>query len=280
MEIIRTKQALELCLEHCRKTSKTVGFVPTMGALHKGHLELVKRAKNENDCAVVSIFVNPTQFNNKNDLKSYPRNEKKDFELLEALNCDFVFVPEVAEMYPEEEVVEYDFKGIDKVMEGKYREGHFNGVAQIVSKLFKLIKPDKAYFGKKDFQQLAIINYLNKQYLPDLNIEIVPCEIVRESDGLAMSSRNMLLSEAERASASLIYRTLKKYTENYAKYSVDKLKEKIIKDINEDAHLEVEYVEIADNDSLVAVQEIIPGKATVCVAVYAGKVRLIDNFAL
>lgn len=280
MIIARTKKELNRYLNLVRSADKTIGFVPTMGALHKGHLSLLECSNNENDFTLVSIFVNPTQFNNSDDLNKYPRNEDIDLDILLGKSCDIVFIPDVNEMYPEQDKRTFDFNGIDKVMEGKYREGHFNGVAQIVSKLFEIIRPDKAYFGRKDFQQVAIVKYLNHKYLSDFKIDIVSCDIIREDDGLAMSSRNQLLNDSERKSAALINKILKKYTKKYFNYSISEMKQKITDEINSDKNLKVEYVEIVDNESLQAVSEINPGKITVCVAVFDGKVRLIDNFEI
>ena len=279
MIIIRNIKELHKVLFREKKLKKTVGFVPTMGALHAGHLSLIEFASTENDIEVVSIFVNPTQFNSKEDLKKYPRDEERDLEKLKNINCDIVFIPEVEEMYPEDDNRIFDFQGLDKIMEGKYRNGHFNGVAQIVSTLFEIVNPNKAYFGKKDFQQVAIIKYLNENYLRDLNIEVVACDIIREEDGLAMSSRNMLLNKEQRSEASLISKTMFFYCSNYEKYSVAGLKSKIISEINSNIHLEVEYFDIVDSKSLKSVQDIIPGKTTACIAVYAGIIRLIDNFS-
>ncbi|NPA67096.1 MAG: pantoate--beta-alanine ligase [Chlorobi bacterium] len=280
MIITRTKKDLKRYLKLIKDAGKTTGFVPTMGALHKGHLSLTECSGKDNDFTVVSIFVNPTQFNNKDDLKRYPRDEEKDLALLLSVSCDIVFIPSVEEMYPEEDKRTFDFNGLDEVMEGKYRKGHFNGVAQVVSKLFEIVKPDRAYFGRKDFQQAAIIKYLTDNYLSDLNIEIKVCDIIREDDGLAMSSRNTLLTEEQRKSAALISKTLKKYTGNYKNYSTEELIKKITEEINEDPNLKVEYVDIVDDLSLETVSEIKPGKTTICVAVYDGNVRLIDNFPL
>lgn len=280
MIITRTKKELKRYLNLVKNAGKTIGFIPTMGALHKGHLSLIKCSDNENNFTLVSIFVNPTQFNNPDDLNKYPRNEDIDLDLLLHKSCDIVFIPEIDEMYPEKDKRKFDFNGIDKVMEGKYREGHFNGVAQIVSKLFEIIRPDKAYFGRKDFQQVAIIKYLNSNYLSDLKIEIVSCDTIREDDGLAMSSRNQLLNSSERESAALISKTLRKFVNEYTKYSVTEIKQKIIDEINSDKNLKVEYVDIVDNLSLQTVSEINPGETTVCVAVFDGKIRLIDNFEI
>ncbi|MCD4792018.1 MAG: pantoate--beta-alanine ligase [Bacteroidales bacterium] len=279
MIITRNIKELHKVFLDKKKLKKIVGFVPTMGALHAGHLSLIKFASTENDITVVSIFVNPTQFNSKKDLKKYPRDEERDMEKLKSINCDIVFIPEVEEMYPEDDNRIFDFQGLDNVMEGKYRNGHFNGVAQIVSTLFEIVNPNKAYFGKKDFQQVAIIKYLNENYLKDLNIEVVACDIIREEDGLAMSSRNMLLNKEQRSEASSISKTMFFYCNSYEKYSVAGLKSKIISEINSNTHLEVEYFDIVDNKTLQSVPDIIPKKTTACIAVYAGIIRLIDNFS-
>ncbi len=277
MIITRTKKELHRYLKLIRDAEKSVGFVPTMGALHEGHLSLIRCSNNENNFTVVSIFVNPLQFNNPEDLEKYPRNEERDLDILLSAFCDIVFIPDIREIYPEKDERVFDFDGLDKVMEGKYREGHFNGVAQVVSKLFEIVKPDKAYFGRKDFQQVAIIKFLNKNYLSHLNIDIVTCDTIREADGLAMSSRNELLDSVQRKSASLISKTLKKYTKIYESISKRELIDKITREINKDKNLKVEYVDIVDDETLRTVDKIKPGKTTVCVAVYCGKVRLIDN---
>ncbi|NOZ34304.1 MAG: pantoate--beta-alanine ligase [Chlorobi bacterium] len=280
MIITRTKKEFDRYYKLIKESKKTVGFVPTMGALHEGHLSLIKRSNKENNFTVVSIFVNPAQFNNATDLINYPRNEEKDFDLLLKALCDIVFVPDVNEMYPERDNRVFEFNGLDRLMEGKYREGHFNGVAQIVSKLFKIIKPNRAYFGRKDFQQAAIIKSMNNNYLKDLHIEIVTCDIIREKDGLAMSSRNQLLNESERKSAVRISQTLNKYVKQYSKYSVQELIKKITDEINQDYNLKVEYIDIVDDEDLQNVNKIVPGKTTFCVAVYDGEIRLIDNLAV
>ena len=280
MIITETKTELRRYLKLVKSSGKTLGFVPTMGALHKGHLSLIECSNKENDFTAVSIFVNPTQFNNSDDLKNYPRNEENDLDLLMKASCDIVFIPSAEEMYPEEDNRIFDFAGIDRVMEGKYREGHFNGVAQIVSKLFELFKPNRAYFGRKDFQQVAIINYLNEHYLKHLNIKVISCDIIREEDGLAMSSRNLLLSPSERKSAALINKILNKYKDKYTELSPQELIKLITEEIDKDSNLKTEYIDIVNDNTLQTVQKIIPGETTICAAVYDGKVRLIDNIAV
>jgi pantoate--beta-alanine ligase len=247
-----------------------------MGALHDGHLSLIRQCSKNNDIIVASIFVNPTQFNDKNDLKNYPRNLDSDLKLLIAEKCDFVFWPEVEEMYPEPDNRVFDFGGLDKTMEGADRPGHFNGVAQIVTKLFGAVKPDAAYFGEKDFQQLAIIKHLVQSL--NLSIKIVPCPIIREEDGLAMSSRNLLLGPDEREAAPLISRTLKNAVEMKPKFQIAEIIKWIIDEINSNPFLNVEYFEIVDDIKLLPIKSWEQEKGiTGCIAVKAGKVRLIDN---
>lgn len=261
----------------------SVGFVPTMGALHRGHISLVEKAKKENKTVVVSIFVNPTQFNDPNDLKRYPRNLEADMKLLKSTGCDVVFAPEAEEIYPEPDPDSYwenfDFGHLGKVMEGKHRPGHFNGVAQVVSKLFEIVKPDKAYFGLKDFQQLAVINKMVKML--GMPVEVIPCPIIREESGLAMSSRNELLSKIERENAALIFRTLAEAQNLAGQFSVRELENRVTETINKNPYLNVEYFEIVNFENLQPVknwQE--EGKKIGCIAVFCGKVRLIDNIVL
>ncbi len=258
------------------KAGGTIGLVPTMGALHAGHIALVKRAATENNLVVVSIFVNPTQFNDPKDLERYPRTLESDLKLLEDTGCEVVFAPSVNEVYPEPDSRKFNFGRLETVMEGKHRPGHFNGVAQVVSRLFEMVKPDKAYFGLKDFQQLAIIKKLVEQL--ELPIEIVPCPIVREESGLAMSSRNELLSPEERKNAAVISETLFKAKELSGQKSVKELAGWIKGNINKNPFLTVEYVEIVDNEKLQPIKSRNEKNTKVaCVAVYCGKVRLIDN---
>ncbi len=207
MKIVNSIQELKSYLAEEKRDNKQIGFVPTMGALHGGHLSLVKRCVEENDVCVVSVFVNPTQFNDKHDLETYPRTLDKDCALLEPAGCDYVFAPSVEEMYPEPDTRTFDFGIVSAVMEGARRPGHFNGVAQIVSKLFYVVEPDNAYFGEKDFQQIAVIRAMVKQL--DISVKINACPILRESDGLALSSRNVRLTSEQRQKAPLIARTLK-----------------------------------------------------------------------
>lgn len=282
MVLVKTIKELQEYLMELRNNG-SVGFVPTMGALHSGHLSLVNQAVRENPVVVVSIFVNPTQFNDAEDLKRYPRNLEADLKLLEPTGCDLVFAPEAEEIYPESDPDSYrekfDFGYLEEVMEGKHRPGHFNGVAQVVSKLFEIIKPDKAYFGLKDFQQLAIISKLVK--LLKMPVEIVPCPIIREESGLAMSSRNELLSAEERENASLIFKTLSRAKNLIGTKSVRELENWVIETINKNRFLNVEYFEIVDFENLRPVTSWRDkGKKIGCIAVFCGKVRLIDNIVL
>ncbi|WP_369489058.1 pantoate--beta-alanine ligase [Tenuifilum osseticum] len=267
---------LKTMLQGFRSEGKSIGFVPTMGALHKGHVSLVERSVAENDITVVSIFVNPTQFNDKNDLKNYPRMPEKDIAMLEAAGVNVVFMPTESEIYPEPDTRVFDFGMLDKVMEGKFRPGHFNGVAQVVSKLFDIVEPHRAYFGQKDYQQLAIIRAMVRML--GYRIEIVGCPIVREPDGLAMSSRNLLLTPEHRKSAPLIYQTLAEARNKTNELSVKEMIDWVVNRINSDPNLKVEYFELADADSLLPVQGWDhPNGIVGCIAVWAGNIRLIDN---
>lgn len=276
MKIIQTVSHLEALLQQFNEEGKTIGFVPTMGALHAGHIRLVTLCAAENDVCVVSIFVNPTQFNNKEDLRRYPRTLEADSELLIQAGADVLFAPSVVEVYPETDTRVFDFGQLDKVMEGYFRPGHFNGVAQVVSKLFAYTKPDRAYFGEKDFQQLAIIQAMVKQM--QLPVQIVPVPIVREPSGLAMSSRNQLLSEQQRSEAANIYRVLKESKLLLDTTTPDQLTQWVIDRVNEVAALEVEYFQIVNGESLQPVSSWEDAVSVVgCVAVFCGAVRLIDN---
>lgn len=276
MKVIQTVKGLEGLLEQQRQEGKTVGFVPTMGALHEGHATLVKRCVAENDICVVSVFVNPTQFNNKEDLRLYPRTPEKDNALLESIGVDIVFAPSVEEVYPEPDARVFDFGLLDKVMEGAYRPGHFNGVAQVVSKLFDFVKPHKAYFGEKDFQQLAIVKEMVRQL--ELPVEIVAVPTVREPSGLAMSSRNQRLSETQREHAAEIYRIIRESTMLVGEQLPDEVVRFVTASVNNVPELDVEYFGIVDGDSLQPVSSWQDSESIVgAIAVYCGDVRLIDN---
>lgn len=276
MKVVNTIKELKELLCGCRCEGKSVGLVPTMGALHAGHASLVERAVNENDVVVVSVFVNPTQFNDKNDLKNYPRTLDADCLLLEKVGASIAFAPSVDEMYPEEDTRQFSFAPLDTVMEGACRPGHFNGVAQIVSKLFYAVEPDRAYFGEKDFQQLAIIREMVRQL--GMELEIVGCPIVREEDGLAMSSRNTLLSEDERERALAISSALFASV-GFAEVNSLAATKAFVEDIiNDTPGLDLEYYRIVDGNTLQEIEEWGDSEYVVgCIALFCGKVRLIDN---
>lgn len=276
MEILRTVKDVRNALSVLQAEGKTVGFVPTMGALHQGHLSLVERCIEDNDICVVSIFVNPTQFNNKEDLIKYPRNLEQDASYLEKVGVDIVFAPSVEEIYPEPDIRQFDFGQIDKVMEGVHRPGHFNGVAQVVSRLFDIVKPDRAYFGEKDFQQLAIIRAMVKQL--DLDVRIIPMPIVRELSGLAMSSRNERLTPEQKDIAVNISKVLFESRGWMADCSVSEVISRVTDALNAFDVLKVEYYEIVDGYSLQSVSDWSDSDYIVgCIAVFCGEVRLIDN---
>ncbi|WP_300728878.1 pantoate--beta-alanine ligase [uncultured Bacteroides sp.] len=276
MKLIQTINELRAELDVLRKAGKTIGLVPTMGALHAGHASLVKRAVAENDVVVVSDFVNPTQFNDKNDLLKYPRTLEADCKLLEACGASFVFAPSVEEIYPEPDTRQFSYAPLDTVMEGKYRPGHFNGVCQIVSKLFLIVEPTRAYFGEKDFQQLAIIREMVRKYPFDL--EIVGCPIVREDDGLALSSRNSRLTSEQRTQALQISKTLFASMEFGKTHTLAETKAFVEKSIDEAEGLRLEYFEIVDGTTLQTVSDWTDSNYIVgCITVFCGEVRLIDN---
>ncbi|MCQ2311049.1 MAG: pantoate--beta-alanine ligase [Paludibacteraceae bacterium] len=281
MQIISTKQELLSVVENCKKQHSTIGLVPTMGALHKGHASLIRRSVSDNNVTVVSVFVNPTQFNNKEDLAKYPRNLQADATLLAGLGVNYMFAPTPEEMYSADEMANtfsFDFAGLDQVMEGKMRPGHFNGVVQVVSRLFYLVQPDRAYFGEKDFQQLCIIHHMvERSSLKDTfgNLQIIDCPIYRGSNGLALSSRNARLSKDEKETAVNISRALFMSRE-WAKVHTVKQVEKMVTDtINSIPGLEVEYYRIVDATTLRPARSF--KNAVGCVTVYCGPVRLIDN---
>ncbi len=276
MYVARTLREAEQFLSPSRKALKETGLVPTMGALHKGHLSLVDCCRGENDITVVSVFVNPTQFNDQADLVKYPRNPERDIELLSAAGCDMVFMPGVKTIYPRPDKRTFYFGELGRIMEGRFRPGHFNGVAQVVSRLFSLIRPHRAYFGMKDIQQLAVVRKMTSML--NLPVEIRACDTVREGSGLAMSSRNELLTPAQRKNAGLIYNTL---VEASGKTDMEpaELKKWVTRKINSNHFLEVEYFEIVSESDLQPVEKRsdAPEGLVGCIAVRAGSVRLIDN---
>lgn len=282
MQIIRSTAELETRLGMLRNDGRSIGFVPTMGALHEGHLSLVERMVAENDVSVVSVFVNPTQFNNPADLATYPRTEEEDFRLLARAGVDIAFAPGVEDIYPRgiegREVRAFNLGTAAEVMEGKFRPGHFQGVAEVVSRLFSLVRPKRAYFGEKDFQQIAVIR--NMVASEGLDVEIVPCPIKRADDGLALSSRNALLSAEQRAVAPEIHRILAESVAWSGDHTVAETAEWVKEGINATAGLETEYYEIVDGRTLLPVEDWGESDWIVgCVTVYCGRVRLIDNIA-
>ena len=252
MKIVSSIKDLKNFLALEREKGKKVGLVPTMGALHAGHISLVKRCVAENDICVVSDFVNPTQFNDKHDLETYPRTLDADCALLEPVGCDYVFAPSVAEMYPEPDTRVFNLGPVAEVMEGPRRPGHFNGVAQVVSKLFYIVEPDNAYFGEKDFQQIAVIREMVRQL--NLPVHIVDCPIQREADGLALSSRNTRLTPEQRQKAPVIARTLKESTTFVPAKSVQEVIDYVVNTINQVPEMEVEYFEIVDGNTMQPIQ--------------------------
>lgn len=278
MTVITTVKDLEAALAEVRREGKKTGLVPTMGALHAGHASLVKRCVEENDVTVVSVFVNPTQFNDKNDLASYPRTLDADVALLDRYGADIVFAPSADEIYPEPDTRRFSYPPVDTVMEGARRPGHFNGVCQIVSKLFYMVRPDRAYFGEKDFQQIAVVRAMVRDL--KLPVELRPCPIVREESGLALSSRNTLLTDGERRTAAAIHAVLDESVAMRETCSVDEVRAFVTDRLNATEGLEVEYFQIVDADTLQPVGTWTEAPGIVgCITVYCGcrPVRLIDN---
>lgn len=276
MKIFNSISSIQKFLKSQRILGHTVGFVPTMGALHTGHLSLIEVSKKQNHLTVCSIFVNPTQFNNVHDLSVYPRTLEADCQMLESVGCDAVFVPTAEEMYPQLPNIKFDFGDLERVMEGQFRPGHFNGVGIVVSKLFNIVQPDNAYFGQKDLQQCAVVNRLVKDLSFSLTLNICPTQ--REMDGLAMSSRNRNLSIEQRADAPHIYKALQKAVnllkENKSSGEVKTFVEQYFKALS---NFELEYFEISDFETLQPINELQAGKTALCIAAFMGKTRLIDN---
>lgn len=276
MKVVNSIKELRENLSQERLEKRSIGLVPTMGALHAGHISLVERCVRENDVCVVSVFVNPTQFNDKHDLETYPRTLEADCALLEAAGCHYVFAPSVEEMYPEPDTRVFNLGRVAEVMEGAMRPGHFNGVAQVVSKLFYIVEPDNAYFGEKDFQQIAVIRAMVKQL--NIPVKINSCPIKREADGLALSSRNTRLTPELRQKAPLIARTLKESTTFAPGKSVQEVIDFVVNTINADPDMRVEYYEIVDGNTLEAIKDWSETDYPVgCITVFCGEVRLIDN---
>lgn len=276
MEIVRTVERLRSRVTAEKQLGHSVGLVPTMGALHAGHISLIDRARKENDIVVVSVFVNPTQFNNPDDLRTYPRSEEADCEKLQRAGVDIAFIPTVEEVYPTPDNRVFELGPVAEVMEGAMRPGHFNGVAQIVSKLFDMMQPHRAYFGEKDFQQIAVIRRMAQ--LEGFDIDIIDCPIMRETDGLAMSSRNVRLTPSQRQVAPAIHCALVRSVEYAQTHSVEETKQSVIDEINVLPEMEVEYYEIVDSLTMQPITDWTDSKCPVgCITVYCGEVRLIDN---
>ncbi len=281
MQIFRDKASIELVIAEVKRAGKSIGFVPTMGALHAGHLSLVRQCAKECDVVVVSIFINPTQFDNPSDLDNYPRTLDTDIVKLESLELDLlVFAPNASELYGSKvEAEHFIFGGLEHRMEGKFRNGHFDGVGTVVKKLFEIIKPDRAYFGEKDFQQLQIIKKLIE--ISHLPVEIIGCPIDREANGLARSSRNERLTSSDREEAAFIYQTLLKVKQKFGTESAKNIRDWVEKEFEKHPFLKLEYFEIADGNSLITAEDIEPGlNYRAFIAAYAKDIRLIDNVAL
>lgn len=280
MIIIRNKAELLPILEKQRENGKIIGFVPTMGALHAGHISLIENSLKQSDFTVCSIFVNPTQFNDKADLERYPRMPEKDAAMLEKAGCHLLYMPEVNDIYPEPDTRVFDFGHLDKVLEGAHRAGHFNGVGQVVSRLFDIVKPHKAFFGLKDYQQVAIIKKLCE--ILNYTIEIIACPILRESDGLAMSSRNMLLNEEERKAASLIPQLMQEaQTRLNNAEPIESVKKYVLEKLSHNPIYKPDYFDVCDANTLLPLNSlIIKGPSIILIACFVGKIRLIDNLVM
>lgn len=280
MIIVRNKAELMPILERQRVNGKIIGFVPTMGALHAGHISLIENSLKQSDFTVCSIFVNPTQFNDKADLERYPRMPEKDAAMLEKAGCHMLYMPEVMDIYPETDTRVFDFGHLDKVLEGAHRAGHFNGVGQVVSRLFDIVKPHKAFFGLKDYQQVAIIKKLCE--IQNYSIEIIACPILRESDGLAMSSRNMLLNEQERKAASLIPQLMQEaQTRLKNAEPIESVKQYVLEKLSHNPIYKPDYFDVCDANTLLPLNSlIIKGPSIILIACFVGKIRLIDNLVI
>ena len=280
MKVFKTQKKLRTYFKEFYSENTTIGFVPTMGALHKGHVSLIEESLRNNDITIASIFVNPTQFNKKEDLENYPRTIKSDLNLLEKVHCDVVFIPSVSEIYTNNiSASHFNFDGLESQMEGRFRKGHFNGVGTIVKKLFEILQPTNAYFGEKDFQQLQIVRKMaEKNHLP---VAVVGCSTFREDDGLAMSSRNKRLTDDERNAASIIYKILKKTAEKIQTQSIDDIKKWVSNEFKKHSFFELEYFVIAEEETLENATILSPKKQyRAFIAVYANTIRLIDNISL
>lgn len=280
MQIFREIGPLKAFLASTRSQAQTVGFVATMGALHEGHLELIRNSQNDNSITICSIFVNPSQFNNPADLEKYPRTLDSDIDQLKKVGCDALFCPDVETMYDTQNIIRFDFGYLDKVMEGEFRPGHFSGVALVVSKLFHIVEPDVAYFGQKDWQQVAIIRQLTRELKFNIQIKSVPT--LREASGLAMSSRNERLTPAQRKKAAIIHRILNEASDQLRTgKSVSYVKESVKKMLKDDTEIKLEYFEVADSENLKLLNDVKESaRPILCMAAFVGDVRLIDNMFL
>ena len=279
MKVLTNTKELQQITNLLKAKKIAIGFVPTMGALHQGHISLVEKSIAENKVTIVSIFVNPTQFDKAEDLEKYPKTIESDIVLLQNTNCDYLFLPSAANIYSQKiKAQKFFFDGIENQMEGKFRDNHFNGVATIVKKLFKITQPTKSYFGEKDFQQLQIIRKLTEK--EQLDIEIIGCPIYREQDGLAMSSRNSRLTELQKKEAPLIYKTLKEVAEKYKTEGIGTISDWVTSEFNKNKILNLEYFEIADERTLKGIDEKSNNKTRAFIAVFADSIRLIDNMPL
>ena len=280
MKVFKTQKKLRRYFKEFYSENATIGFVPTMGALHKGHVSLIEESLRNNDITIASIFVNPTQFNKKEDLENYPRTIKSDLNLLEKVHCDVVFIPSVSEIYTNTiSASHFNFDGLESEMEGRFRKGHFNGVGTIVKKLFEILQPTNAYFGEKDFQQLQIVRKMVEKN--HLSVAVVGCSTFREDDGLAMSSRNKRLTDDERNAASIIYKILKKTAEKIQTQSIDDIKKWVSNEFKKHSFFELEYFVIAEEETLENATILSPKKQyRAFIAVYANTIRLIDNISL
>ena len=280
MEIFKQIAPLRAYLDQVRKSDKSIGLVPTMGALHQGHISLVEASRSQNAITVATIYINPTQFNNQNDLRKYPKTPEKDISMLKNAGCDVAFCPEDSEMYAEKSAIRFDFGNLDKVMEGKFRPGHFSGVALIVSKLFNIVQPDRAYFGQKDWQQFAVISQLVRELKFNFEVRSVP--ILREPDGLAMSSRNLRLSPSQRTSATVLFQCLQMANKALKSGTpLETVKKAVFEKVNDKPEMKLEYFELADSKNLTILDNVDNSVSTIlCIAAYAGEIRLIDNMFL
>jgi len=280
MEIFKQIAPLRTYLDRARKSGKSIGLVPTMGALHRGHISLIQTSKSQNAVTVATIYVNPTQFNNPIDLQKYPKTPEKDIEMLQEAGCDLVFIPEDLEMYAEKPRLKFDFGHLDKVMEGKFRPGHFSGVALVVSKLFNIIQPDRAYFGQKDWQQFAVIRQLVGEL--KFNFELCSIPILREPDGLAMSSRNLRLNQAQRSNAVVFYQALVMAKNALISGAgLETVKKAVLDMVNNRPEIKLEYFELADSRNLTILDTVDKAVLPIlCIAGFAGEIRLIDNMFL